>query len=94
VPPLHVATPGSAVQVSAGYEQQVREPVEVAPREIAYRLVPAERDQGALGAPAHGAGKVRRRRGAAAAGEDELLQRWKLGIPAFEFGLERQTWLP
>src|SRR6185295_17615365 len=86
--PLDVFAPGRAVQGSAGDEQEVGEAVEVAPREVAHWLAPAERDQGALGAPAHGAGKVPRRRGTAAARQDEFLERRQGAVPPFQGGLQ------
>src|SRR5439155_15254229 len=75
VPPLHVAAAGGAVERAPGDEEQVRQAIEVAPRRVADALAPAQRHDAALGAPAHGARKMRRRRGPAAPGEDELLQR-------------------
>jgi hypothetical protein len=54
-----------------------------------HRLAPAEGDQGALGAPTDGAREVRRRGGAAAAGEDEFLERRQGTVPSIELYLQR-----
>src|SRR5262245_36974628 len=87
--PLHVGASGRAVQAPASDEQKVGKPVEVAPRGIADRLAPAERYQGALGAPAHRAREVRGGGGPAAARQDELLERRQGAVPCIELCLER-----
>src|SRR5262245_4052843 len=79
--PLYVAASGGAVDAPAGYEQQVRKPVQIAPCRLADRLGAAQGHEGALGAPAHRAREVGRSGGAAAAGQDELLERRELAIP-------------
>src|SRR5262245_22306731 len=87
--PLYVPASGGAVEAPSGDKQQVRKPVEIAPGSVADRLGAAERHERALGAPAHRARKVRRRRSAAAAWKDELLERREAGIPALDLRLER-----
>src|SRR5207237_269161 len=72
----------------AGDEQHVRQAVEISARRLAHLLALAERNHASLRAPADGARKVRERRGARAARENEFLQRRQLGIPLLDRRIE------
>ena len=53
-----------------------------------HRFAGGQRDQAALGAPAHGTGVVGEGGGARAAGQDEILERWQRFVEAIEFAFE------
>src|SRR5882762_8409084 len=84
VAPLHVAAPGVAIENPRGDEQQIGQAIQVTARGRADFVLVSERDHAALGAPAHRARKVRERRGARAAWQNELLERRKTCVPGFE----------
>src|SRR5687767_303737 len=87
--PLHVADFRGAVQYPAGDEQQVRQAVQVLPRRRAHGLGAPQGHYAALGAPAHRAREVRRRRGARSARQDEFLERLEVFVPLRDLPLEK-----
>src|SRR5262247_603137 len=87
--PLYVAASGRAVEAATGDEQEVRQPVEIAPGSLADRLRAPEGHESTLGATAYRACEVRRSGSAAAAWKDELLEGREAGIPALDLRLER-----
>src|SRR5690606_14438828 len=82
--PQHVAAAAGAVEHAREHEEQIGQAVQVLPRRLADRLVLGQRDDGALGAAADGTGLVRQRRGARAAGQDEVLERFERVVEAVE----------
>src|SRR5438445_5190716 len=89
VAPLHVAAPGAAIENPRGDEQQIGQAIQVTARVRADFVFLSERDDAALGAPAHCARKMRAGRGASAARENELLERRQTCVPGFEPLLQR-----
>src|SRR5947207_212479 len=88
VAPLHVAAPRVAIENPRGDEQQIGQAIQVTARVRADPVFLSERDRAALGAPAHRARKVRERRCARAAWQDELLERRQTCVPGLEPLLE------
>ena len=86
--PQHFAVARRAREHACEHEQQIGQAIEVADRFGAHRFDARQRNDFAFRAPAHGACEMAARRGHAAAGQDEILERRQIGVEAVERGFE------
>ena len=78
--PQHIPAPRRAVEHAPEHEQQIRETIEILARAVVDSFGLRQRHQRTFGAAADGAGMVGARGGAGAAGEDEILERFQIGV--------------